>query len=102
MVSRPHTSATRRSRRRASAFVAAFFPPTLVAVAAGPSTASASTPAGFSDSVVFSGLDAPTAIRFSPDGRVFVAEQSGLIKVYDSLRDKTPTVFADLRTQVYN
>src|SRR6266487_2564468 len=57
---------------------------------------------GFSESVVFSGLTEPTAVRFSPDGRVFVAEKSGLIKVFDSVRDKTPTVFADLRTQVYN
>ena len=41
-------------------------------------------------------------MRFSPDGRVFVAEKSGLIKVFDSLSDPTPTVFADLRTQVHN
>ena len=57
---------------------------------------------GFSASVVFSGLNEPTAVRFSPDGRVFVAEKSGLIKVFDSLSDTTPAVFADLRTQVYN
>jgi glucose/arabinose dehydrogenase/PKD repeat protein len=51
---------------------------------------------------VFSGLTQPTAVRFAPDGRVFVAEKSGLIKVFDSLTDATPTVFADLRTEVYN
>jgi glucose/arabinose dehydrogenase len=56
---------------------------------------------GFSESTVFSGLDHPTAVRFSPDGRVFVAEQRGLIKVFDSLTDTTPTTFADLRTNVY-
>ena len=28
----------------------------------------------------------PTAVRFSPDGRVFVAEKSGLIKVFDEPR----------------
>ena len=27
----------------------------------------------------------PTAVRFSPDGRVFVAEKNGVIKVYDNL-----------------
>ena len=32
----------------------------------------------------FSGLTNPTAIRFSPDGRVFVAEKSGVIKVFAS------------------
>ncbi|HEY6777254.1 MAG TPA: PQQ-dependent sugar dehydrogenase [Thermoleophilaceae bacterium] len=37
-----------------------------------------------------------------PDGRVFVAEKSGLIKVFDSLSDPQPDLFADLRTQVHN
>jgi glucose/arabinose dehydrogenase len=41
-------------------------------------------------------------VRFSPDGRVFVAEKSGLIKVFDGLGDTTPTTFADLRTKVHN
>ena len=62
----------------------------------------ATLPAGFSESVVFSGLTEPTAVRFSPDGRVFVAEKSGLVKVFDSLSDTTPTVFHDLRTNVHN
>jgi glucose/arabinose dehydrogenase len=59
-------------------------------------------PAGFSDLVAISGLVQPTAVAFAGDGRVFVAEKSGLIKVFDSLSDTTPTVFADLRTQVHN
>ena len=62
----------------------------------------ATLPAGFSESTVFSGLTAPTAIRFSPDGRVFVAEKSGLIKVFANLSATTPTVFHDLRTNVHN
>ena len=33
---------------------------------------------------------------------MFVAEKSGVIKVFDNLTDTTPTVFADLRTQVHN
>ncbi|MEA2305887.1 MAG: hypothetical protein QOH43_3167 [Solirubrobacteraceae bacterium] len=57
---------------------------------------------GFAERVAFSGLTEPTAVRFSPDGRVFVAEKSGLIKVFDGLGDTTPTVFADLRTKVHN
>ncbi|GAA1144433.1 hypothetical protein GCM10009630_48730 [Kribbella jejuensis] len=60
------------------------------------------TPSGFSEQVVFSGLNSPTNVAFSPDGRVFVAEKSGLIKVFDSLDDPTPSVYADLRTEVYN
>jgi glucose/arabinose dehydrogenase/PKD repeat protein len=59
-------------------------------------------PAGFQDSVAFGGLNSPTTVQFSKDGRVFVAEQSGLIKVFDNLSDTTPTIFADLRTNVYN
>ena len=59
-------------------------------------------PAGFSDQVVMSGLGQPTAVAFAGDGRVFVADKSGLVNVYDSLTDTTPTLFADLRTQVYN
>ena len=62
----------------------------------------ATLPAGFSETTVFSGLTNPMAVRFASDGRVFVAEKSGLIKVFDGLSDTTPTVFADLRTQVHN
>ena len=66
-------------------------------------SASASTlPSGFSEGSAFSGLTNPTAVRFAADGRVFVAEKSGLIKVFSSLSDTTPTTFADLRTQVHN
>src|SRR5688572_7113781 len=68
----------------------------------GRAAAQGTLPAGFVDDVVMSGLTNPTAIRFSPDGRVFVAEKSGIIKVFDSLSDSTPTVFADLRTNVHD
>jgi glucose/arabinose dehydrogenase len=68
-----------------------------------PSAAAGQTlPAGFQQSVVFSGLTQPTAVKFASDGRVFVAEKSGLIKVFDNLSDTTPDIFADLRTNVHN
>jgi glucose/arabinose dehydrogenase len=66
-----------------------------------PATA-ASLPPGFQEQIVFAGLTEPTAVRFSSDGRVFVAEKSGLIKVFDNLSDTTPSVFVDLRTRVHN
>ena len=69
---------------------------------AAPKPAAATLPSGFQESIVFSGLTNPTALRFSPDGRVFVAEKSGVIKVFDSLADTTPDVFADLNVNVYN
>jgi glucose/arabinose dehydrogenase len=64
--------------------------------------AAAVLPAGFVDEVVLSGLTNPTAIRFAADGRIFVAEKSGIIKVFDNLSDPTAAVFADLRTNVHN
>ncbi|WP_238598553.1 PQQ-dependent sugar dehydrogenase [Saccharothrix sp. ALI-22-I] len=64
-----------------------------------PPTATAAVPAGFTDTLAIGGLTTPTAVSFAPDGRVFIAEKSGLIKVFDSLADTTATVFADLRPQ---
>ncbi|GAA3124731.1 hypothetical protein GCM10020001_051990 [Nonomuraea salmonea] len=66
------------------------------------SPAAQALPASFQRQVVFSGLTNPSNIEFASDGRVFVAEKSGLIKVFDSLSDTTPSVYADLRTQVHN
>jgi Glucose / Sorbosone dehydrogenase len=59
-------------------------------------------PSGFQETVAFGGLTNPTTVQFSKDGRVFVAEKSGLIKVFDDLSDTTPTTFADLSTNVHN
>ena len=59
----------------------------------------------FEDPVVLSGLNQPTVVRFAPssDGRVFVAEKGGVIKVFDGLDDPDgPDVFADLRANVHN
>ena len=56
----------------------------------------------FQDRIAISGLTNPTSVRFSPDGRVFVAQKNGQILVYASLADTNPTVFADLRTNVDN
>jgi PKD repeat protein len=76
----------------------------LVVAAAAPGTpaSAGALPSGFEDTTAFGGLSQPTVVRFAPDGRVFVAEKSGLIKVFDGLSDPTSSVFADLRTEVYN
>jgi glucose/sorbosone dehydrogenase len=87
--------------RRARALVVA----ALAAAAASVVTATATAavlPAGFSESVALHGLDQPTVARFSPDGRVFVAEKSGVVEVFPSAGASTPTVFADLRNDVYD
>jgi glucose/arabinose dehydrogenase len=74
----------------------------LVLLAANSADAVATLPSGFQEEVALSGLTNPTNVEFSQDGRVFVAEKSGLIKVFDDLSDTTPTTFADLRTNVHN
>jgi uncharacterized repeat protein (TIGR01451 family) len=73
-----------------------------IGLAASPCLFAQTLPAGFRDTTVFTGLTQPTAIAFSPDGRVFVAEKGGRIKVFASLTATTPTLFADLSTKVYN
>ncbi len=75
----------------------------VVSLLAVPVARGSALPSGFRDTTLpFEELEMPTAVRFSPDGRVFVSEKGGEILVYDSLEDPTPTVFADLRTQVFS
>ena len=89
--------------RSPSALVALVVGAALVLLATLPVRGEASElPESFEEEVVFSGLTEPTTVQFAGDGRVFVAEKSGLVKVFDDLDDSTPTVFADLRTQVHN
>jgi glucose/arabinose dehydrogenase len=59
-------------------------------------------PTGFEELVVWSGLDNPTNIEFASDGRIFVAEKSGRIKVFDGPTDTTATLFGDLNVNVHN
>jgi len=87
-----------RGRRLASVCALA-----LLVTLLSPAAARALTlPTGFSESVVWSGLTNPANIEFAADGRIFVAEKSGIIKVFDNEADKTPTVFADLSANVHD
>ena len=53
------------------------------------------------DSIAINGLDTPVAVRFSPDGDVFVAEKAGLVKRFAPLPSPgTGTVVLDLRAAV--
>jgi PKD repeat protein len=60
----------------------------------------AAVPGGFADTAAFTGLTFPTAIAFAPGGKVFVGEKRGIIKVFDSLTDTSPTQVFDLQPQV--
>ncbi|MDR7276382.1 PQQ-dependent sugar dehydrogenase [Catenuloplanes atrovinosus] len=65
-------------------------------------TSAEALPAGFREQTVLTGLSQPMNIEFAADGRVFVAEKAGRIKVFDSIADTTPTIYADLSTNVHN
>jgi glucose/arabinose dehydrogenase len=68
-------------------------------VGSGPAVAS-TLPTGFRDSVVLGGLTNPTVLQFAPDGRIFVGQKNGMIKVFQSLTDTSPVTFADLSSNV--
>ena len=74
----------------------------IVCIAPAAPVSAQTLPTGFQETIVFSGLVEPTVVRFASDGRIFVAEKRGVVKVFDSLTDTTPTVFADLNANVYN
>ena len=57
-------------------------------------------PSGFRDTVVLSGMTNPTVAQFAPDGRIFVGQKNGVIKVFSSLTDTNPVTFADLSAEV--
>jgi glucose/arabinose dehydrogenase len=73
-----------------------------LAVAAVVAACAPNVPDGFHEYTVFSGLNQPTGVEFSPDGRVFVAEKRGLVRVFDNVDDPSPATVADLRTNVFN
>ena len=53
----------------------------------GISSATAATlPTGFEERTVVSGLTAPTAVAWAPDGRMFVAEKGGKVRVVTAAR----------------
>src|SRR5262245_33254263 len=61
-------------------------------------------PIGFNDVAVFNDLTFPVAVRFSPDGRVFVAEKSGILKAFDSIfaGSANPHIVIDLSPEVHD
>lgn len=53
----------------------------LILISSGISVRAAALPAGFSEAQVATGLSNPTAMAFAPDGRLFVCQQGGLLRV---------------------
>ena len=54
---------------------------------------------GFTDSVVQSGIDHPTVVRFAPEGRVVIAEKRGRILIAPAI-DQPAQYTLDIRTRV--
>lgn len=56
-----------------------------------------SVPPGFTQSLVATGLDKPTSMAFAPDGRLFVTEQGGSVRIIkDGKLLKTPFLRLDV------
>lgn len=70
--------------------------PSVVLIAAAPAALAIDVPAAFSEDVVATGLDRPTAMAEAPDGRLFVAQQNGVIRVIAADGTLLPAPFATL------
>lgn len=76
--------------------VAALGLPLLVASPA----AAINLPAGFADTPIATGLTAPTAVAWSPDGRMFVAEKRGRVRVVTADGTLLPQPLIDISGHV--
>src|SRR5262245_30303707 len=70
----------------------------LTAAAAGSAAARVTLPAGFSRFDAAIALSSPTSIAFAPDGRMFVAQQNGIVRVF--LNGVEQAQFIDLSAEV--
>jgi glucose/arabinose dehydrogenase len=91
-----------RSRRPLTSLWALAVTAIALCAAAPAAVADPALPPGFQDSIAFPNLEKPTAVRFAPNGMVFVAEKAGKIEVFENLDDETPELFKDLRTETYD
>jgi glucose/arabinose dehydrogenase len=86
---------------RARALLAALATATLAALAASPAAAR-ELPPGFVDTQLIGGLQSPTSVAFSPDGRIFAAEKRGTIVALDDRSDPAAARVVDLRREVHS
>jgi glucose/arabinose dehydrogenase len=62
----------------------------LLAVIASASAGAVTTPPGFTAAPIITGLQQPTAMVFAPDGRLFVLEKAGAVRVWSSRAGLAP------------
>ena len=89
-------------RRTLHGFVALVTVLAMSSFVGSPAATAVALPSGFQEQIVFSGLSSPVDLEFAADGRIFVAEKGGRIKVFDNPADPVPDVFADLTANVHN
>src|ERR1044071_275860 len=58
-----------------------FFASLLLLISVTTHTRAATLPAGFTETLITNGLQSPTAMAFAPDGRLFVCQQGGQLRV---------------------
>jgi glucose/arabinose dehydrogenase len=88
-------------KKRAVLLLAAMAVALLASVGAllvGPAQGAVILPSGFTRSPVVGGLTNPTDMEFAPDGRLFVAEQAGKLRIVKP--DGTLTTFLDISARV--
>jgi glucose/arabinose dehydrogenase len=86
--------------RRLTVLVVGMAMATLTAALAGAVTPVHSAPVlpqGFTNSQVVSGLTNPTDMEFAPDGRLFITEDAGRVRI---VKDGTLSTFLDISTKV--
>src|SRR5437870_3602063 len=60
----------------------------------------ATLPAGFEEQTLAGGVTGPTAVAFAPDGRMFVAEKAGRVRVVTADGTLPPLPLIDLSSHV--
>jgi glucose/arabinose dehydrogenase len=55
---------------------------TVVLTSMSGAASAATLPSGFADTAVATGIDRPTAIAFTPDGRMLIGAEAGIVRVY--------------------
>ena len=66
-----------------------------------PAAGAATPPTGFEERTVASGLTAPTALDWAPDGRMFVAEKAGRVRVVTAAGALLSTPLLDISDHVH-
>src|SRR5919112_5536464 len=72
----------------------------VVILPTGPARGAANLPPGFTETQVVSGLTNPTDMELAPDGRLFVAEQAGRVRIAKPDGAGALATFLDISTKV--